>query len=247
MSKIIIAIGGGLLENLETKEIDEEIIRLTKKKNPVALFIPPQSRDIKKYWNIFQKVYGNELGCKTVFLDLNGHTPSEEGIKDKILSADLIYVGGGNSLQMMRRWRKLGVDKLLKQAYEKGIVLSGISAGALCWFDYGLSNSLKNYNHDWKYIRVKGLGLIPGMNTPHYTDEQREQVFENLIKKKGGIGIALDNNTAIEVVDEKYRIITSKVGPKVYKVFKKNGKVVTKTVEQSEAYKNLKTLFQYPS
>jgi dipeptidase E len=70
---------------------------------------------------------------------------------------------------MMRIWRRLGVDKVLKGAYEAGIVLAGISAGSICWFDSGHSDSMSFYNpRNWKYINVKGLGLIHGVHCPHY-------------------------------------------------------------------------------
>jgi len=100
--------------------------------------------------------------------------PSAREIERKILSADIIYVGGGNTLYMMRVWRRLGVERLLRTAYEEGIVLAGISAGAICWFDSGHSDSMSFYNpRDWQYINVKGLGLIKGVHCPHYNSMTR--------------------------------------------------------------------------
>ena len=94
-------------------------------------------------------------------LNLLGRNPSDDELRSKILSPDIIYVGGGNTLKMMRRWRYLGVDSLIRQAWENGTVLSGVSAGAICWFEWGHSDSMASYNpDDWKYIRVAGTGLI---------------------------------------------------------------------------------------
>jgi dipeptidase E len=86
------------------------------------------------------------LKCKTDVLFLIKEQPSKESIQRKILSADIIYVGGGNTLQMMCIWRRLRVDTLLISAYENGTVLSGISAGAICWFDSGHSDSMSFFN-----------------------------------------------------------------------------------------------------
>ena len=169
MPGIIVAIGGGNIRTRGTAAIDREIIRLSKKKNPKLLFIPTASSDSEMYWKHAQEYFGEFLKCKTDVLFLVKEPPSKIQIQAKIRAADIIYVGGGNTLMMMRVWRRLGVDKLLKAAYEKGAVLSGISAGAICWFDSGHSDSMSFYNpRKWKYINVKGLGLIRGIFCPHY-------------------------------------------------------------------------------
>jgi putative intracellular protease/amidase len=126
--------------------------------------------------------------CPGVFRQISevpdGHPPAHQGATferadpEKDLSADIIYVGGGNTLQMMRVWRRFGVDKLIKSAYESGTVLSGISAGSICWFDSGHSDSMSFYNpRKWKYTNVRGLGLIRGggckTNTPEETARAR--------------------------------------------------------------------------
>ncbi len=169
MPKAIVAIGGGEIRTRRTAAIDREIIRLSSKKNPKLLFIPTASSDSERYWKHVQDYFGKFLKCKTDVLFFIKEQPSTEQIRRKILSADIIYVGGGNTLMMMRLWRRLGVDKLLTSAYENGTVLSGISAGAICWFDSGHSDSMSFYNpRKWKYINVKGLGLISGIHCPHY-------------------------------------------------------------------------------
>src|ERR1700693_583913 len=135
MPKTIVAIGGGEIRTRGTAAIDREIIRLSNKQNPKLLFIPTASSDSERYWKHVQEYFGEFLKCNTDVLFLIKEQPSKERIKEKILSAEIIYVGGGNTLLMMRLWRRLGVDKLLKAAYENGTVLSGISAGSICWFD----------------------------------------------------------------------------------------------------------------
>ena len=164
---------------------------------------------------------------------LVGQRPPAREIERRILSTDVVYVGGGNTLFMMRLWRRLGVDQILKAAYQRGIVLSGISAGAICWFDSGHSDSLSFYNPEsWRYINVKGLGLIPGVHCPHYNGRTRgvprRKDFQEMIRRVGGAGIAIQNNCAIEFVDGRfYRVITlSKDRARAYRVFKAGGEVV---------------------
>ena len=152
----------------ETLAIDREIVSLTGKDRPNALFIPTASGDSPEYWQSFQEVYGQELGCETDVLYLLGVSPTTEELERKILSADLVYVGGGNTLKMMRRWRKLGVDKVPERSLQfEGIVLSGLSAGCICWFSWGHSDSMSFYHPDsWQYIRVRGMGLIDALACP---------------------------------------------------------------------------------
>ena len=146
----IVAIGGGVLRDGESDSIDSFILELSGKENPRALFIPTASYDSPEYTETFTEVFG-ELGCSIDVLNLLGRNPSEDELRSKILSPDIIYVGGGNTLKMMRRWRRLGVDGFIRQAWEAGAVLSGVSAGAICWFDWGHSDSMASYNeNDWK-------------------------------------------------------------------------------------------------
>ena len=109
---------------------------------------------------MFNDVYGKKLGCKTETLYLIKQNPLYAEIRSKILSADLIYVGGGDTVKMMEIWRSYKVDECLKEAYEAGIVLSGLSTGSICWFKYGHSDSDSFRNKDgwWDYKQVDGLG-----------------------------------------------------------------------------------------
>ncbi len=240
MPKAIVAIGGGEIRTRGTAPIDREIIRLSGKKNPKLLFVPTASADSERYWKHVQEYFGKFLNCKTDVLFLIKEQPSKEEIRRKVLSADIIYVGGGNTLQMMRVWRRLGVDKLLKTAYENGTVLSGISAGAICWFNSGHSDSMSFYNSKkWKYINVRGLGLIEGIHCPHYNSMTRgiprRKHFRDMIRKTGGIGIAIENNCAIEFIDGRfYRVISSKNYSRAYRVYTSGGEVVAEQIHQEK-------------
>jgi len=247
-TKKIVAIGGGVMKTGGLLAIDKEIVRLSGKKRPKLLFLPTASSDSELYWFYVNKHFGKRLGCKTDVLYLIKEKLTTEEIKNKILSADIIYVGGGNTLKMMRLWRRLGVDKLLKQAWRNGTVLCGISAGSICWFESGHSDSMSFYSpKNWKYINVQGLGFIKGIHCPHYDSETlgvpRKNNFRDMIKKIGGMGIAIDNNCAIAFLDNQFRIITSKENAKAYRIFKQNGKLITRNIPPKKELMPLKYLF----
>jgi len=227
--KKIIAIGGGEIGRpgfpIETTKIDKEIIRLTQKSNPALLFLPTASGDSESYFSTVEKYFGKKLKCKVNVLYLTKSNLSKKMLRDKILSTDIIYVGGGNTMKMMGIWKKLGVDKILKEAYEKGIVLSGLSAGAICWFKYGNSDSRKMIDSKAPLIRVSGLNFIQTLFCPHYDFEKyRKPELKKMMLKTSGIAIALDNCCAIEIIDDTYQIISSKDSANAYRVFWSKGK-----------------------
>lgn len=251
----IIAIGGDDVEKgdfekfgpqIRIKGIDKEIIRLTGKKNPLVLFIPTASSNSGKYIGEFER-YFKKIGCKTDVLILDSKSKKSD-FEEKILSSDAIYVGGGNTLKMMTLWRRLGVDKVLKRAFEKGIVLSGLSAGGICWFSYGHSDSrmfTSKKGESWPFIRVRGLGLFNFIFCPHYHFEKREKDFHQLIMRDGGIGLSVDNRAAIEIVDNDFKILKVNSRGKAYLIRKFKGKIVEKELENSE-FEPLSSLVSTP-
>jgi dipeptidase E len=240
----IVAIGGGELKDFETLSIDREVKKLTGKKKPKALFIGTASGDAVGYFETFKSAYGKKLGCITDHLSLIRENNSQKIIENKILTSDLIYVGGGNTLKMMTIWRKNGVDKLLEKAYKNGIVLSGLSAGAICWFKYGLSDSRrfgKSEENKFNFMKVRGLGFLPFIVSPHHIREKktRNPGLDNLISKAGGIALALDDNSAFVVEGDTYRIISSKDGSGVRKVALIKGKIIKKLVDKKGTLESL--------
>lgn len=244
----IVGIGGGRMGELETLSIDKEIIELTGKRRPKALFVPTASSDSLQRWDIFQEIYGSKLGCDVDVLLLLAGRPEKNAILEKILSADIIYVGGGNTLKMMRRWRLLGVDKMFLDAYSRGSVLAGSSAGCICWFDFGHSDSLSFYSDtDWDYIRVKGMGLLGGTVCPHYNSATRgvarRDDFHKMIRKHSDRAIALDNFCAIEVIDNRFRVISAQPDSHAYALaVGKDGSIIEKEIEQNTNFEPVESL-----
>ena len=245
----IVAIGGGDLGALATEPIDRAIIQMTEKRDPDALFIPTASSDSVEYWETFDRAYRVAYGCPTDVLYLLGATPDPSEVARKIERADIIYVGGGNTLKMMRRWRRLGVDSLLRDAHARGAVLCGVSAGAICWFARGHSDSMSFYNpEDWDYIAVTGMGLVRGLACPHYNGETagvpRRRSFLDMVKKRGGFGVAIDNDCAIAFVDDGYRVLSAAPGAGAYTLFVQNGEVVERPLPPAEEYMPVSNLYR---
>ena len=247
--KKIVVIGGGEIGRpgypVETTQIDKEIIKLTGKKTPKLLFIPTASSDSELYYKTVEKHFGKNLGCETDVLYLIKNKPNKKGIINKILKSDIIYVGGGNTLKMMKIWKRTGIDKILIKAYQKGIVMSGLSAGSICWFKYGNSDSRKFANPNASLIKVTGLGLINALHCPHYNIEAyRKDDLKKMMKKTPGVAIAIDNCCAIEVIDDKYKIISSKKSANAYKVYWKKNKYHEEIIKREKKFKFLNKLLE---
>ena len=177
MNKQIIAIGGGGFgRNPNHRLIENYILKQSDKETPNILFIPTASAEDKSYIVNFYACF-SKLNCRPRHLNLFERTPRLEGLFNK---ADIIYVGGGNTKSMLAVWREWKIDKLLLKAYKQGTILSGVSAGAICWFDKGVTDSwASNLN------LLDCLGFLEGNCCPHYNSEKdRRPSVQNFIEKR---------------------------------------------------------------
>lgn len=194
----IVAIGGGEIKLGETLAIDEYIVEAARKKNPRVLFVPTASRDAEPYCQSFLNLYGEYLGCEVSFLKIAERNEDSALIADLVETADIVYVGGGNTRFMMDRWAQLGIDRLLSQAERTSTVLAGLSAGAICWYESGLSDSNRFHEEsEWAFSIVDGLGLSPGLFCPHLDVERRHDALVHAVTRTQKTAIACDNGAAI--------------------------------------------------
>lgn len=244
----IVAIGGGgfgATDKSQISEIYKEILKLSGKLSPSLLFIPTASSDSQEYVESINNYFGKTLSCKVDVLYLINEKPSFDTIKLKIESADIIYVGGGNTLKMMTVWRKLGFDQLLRQAYQNNKVLCGVSAGSICWFNYGNSDSRKYKNPSANLIKVTGLGLVEALHCPHYDSEKdRKESLKTMMKKHKGMAIAIDDHCALQIVDNQYRVLSSKETANAYKVYWHKGIFFEEKVVKNEHFLDITTLLK---
>ena len=217
--KAIIPIGGGEIP-FTTTQIDKYIISLANKDKPKVLFLPTASGDFSSYIEKFTSYY-TSLGCEVDVLKLTT-TDNDNLIRSKIFSANIIYIGGGNTAKMMRIFKRTKVNEYLIQAYEKGIILTGLSAGAMAYFTNGYSDSNRSTNPEASLTLVKCLNIIPYCFCPHYNDQERKS-FDEFVKNKHFNGLALEDNTALLFINDEIKgIIKSDENAKAYLINEEN-------------------------
>lgn len=199
--KRIIAIGGGELKNRETLKIDEYIASEAKKaagdRRACGLFLPTASHDCMPYYNTFHKVYTGLFDIKTdVALTCNREIDPEK-MRAKFLKADFIYVGGGDTVFMIRQWEETGLLPLIRDAYDRGVLLCGLSAGAICWFEDMYSDSVV----EGEYSMYHGLGWISGKISPHYNERMLD--FDEIVLYNRYRAWGLENGSALELLNGK--------------------------------------------
>jgi len=145
-----------------------------------------------------------------------------------MLKKDIIYVGGGNTRNLLLLWKEWGLDRILKKAWERGIALSGVSAGSICWFEEGVTDSIPG-----NLTPLKCLGFLRGSNCPHYDGEKgRRPAYHRLLtEKKIKTGYAADDGVALHFIgDILNRVVSSRPKAHAYKVGLKKGKVAEEPI-----------------
>jgi dipeptidase E len=214
----IVAIGGvGLSEPL----LRRFVLSLAGKPRPRVLYIPTANGDTPEGIVVFYEAFGAE-DCRPSHLAL--FLRKHEDLAPVILEQDVIYVGGGNTANMLAIWRIQGVDTLLRQAWEQGTVLCGSSAGSICWFEAGITDSFGPQLaelHD-------GLGFLPGSNCPHYDSEERRQpVFTSAVANGFPAGLAAQDAVAFHFEGRDLReAVSARPQGRAFRVEARNGQAV---------------------
>ena len=221
MTKQIIAIGGGGFGRNPGKGIIEKyILNQSEAKKPNICFIPTATGDNEGYKENFYSTFST-LDCEPTHLDFFKRTPNLENL---IKEQDVIFVGGGNTKSMLAVWKDWGLDVLLKSAYEKGVVMSGVSAGAICWFEKGITDSWSDKLHI-----MECLGFVRGNCCPHYDEEaeRRPAVKEFLSKQILSSCISIEGECALHLKEgDIFSSVNFGKDKKSYEVTLKNGEVI---------------------
>jgi dipeptidase E len=219
-TSIIIPVGGGDIRQFETLFINEYIVSLAEKKKPNVLFIPTASSDSRRYIKSFRNIYHKKLRCMVRVLFLVRAKYNYKKIESLIKWADIIYVGGGNTRKMIKIWRDNKVDFLLHNYKNENKIYSGLSAGAICWFESGISDYEKNVSGlvEWKYKITDGIGILKGTLCPHYNERKAEERFNTSFQNSKIKFIGIDNNCAIHYVKNSINKIIKSGEMNVYNV-----------------------------
>ena len=219
-TKNIVAIGGGGFgRSLGSLKIEKYIVSLIRKKNPKICFIPTASGDNTLYKLNFYRAF-SKLDCITSHIDFFTRT---ENLEEKVLNQDIIYVGGGNTKSMLAVWKDWNLHNILQNAYEKGILMSGVSAGAICWFEKGITDSFAN---ELKIIDC--LGLVDGIACPHFDEEKEREPYVNDVIQREVIEscICIEGNCALHIKNDiEYSSIDFGNGKRCFRVIKEKNKL----------------------
>lgn len=207
MRQIIALGGGGFSMEPDNPLLDLYTLKQAKKAKPQICFIPTASGDsdnyISRYYNYF-----NQQDCKPSHLSL--FEPSTRDLESFILEKDIVYVGGGNTKNLLVLWKEWGLDGILRKAWNQGVILAGLSAGSICWFEEGVTDS---YGDGLEPIKC--LGFIKGSNCPHYDGEKaRRPTYHKLIESK-----KIQSGVAIHYTEQGIsKIVSSRPNAKAYSV-----------------------------
>ncbi len=230
MQPTIVAIGGGScgLEP-ENRALDSYLLGLTGKESPRVCFIPTASGDADMYLLRFYRTFA-AYDCEVSHLALFQRTIRD--IRAHLLAQDIIYVGGGNTAAMLAIWRQHGVDSILREAWEQGILLCGVSAGANCWFE---ACSTDSFGLDLDPLE-DGLGFLSGSFCPHYDGEERRRPTLKAFIEGDRLsdGWAADNYVAMRFEGTEFvEAVGSKPEARAYRVGKGAGGGFEETVVET--------------
>jgi dipeptidase E len=217
--QIIALGGGGFATEPENLALDRYILAQARVPEPAVAFLPTASGDADSAVVRFYSAY-LRLSCRPSHLAFFRRTLD---LRSYLLAQQVIYVGGGNTKSMLAVWREWGLPALLREAWESGIVLAGISAGAICWFEQGVTDSFAD-----QLRALDCLGFLPGSCCPHYDGEAERRPSYHRLLRNGDIapGFAIDDGVALHFLDDKlHRVVASRHGATAYRVRATNGTV----------------------
>lgn len=217
----IIAVGSGYRAiGRRGRALERYLLAATGARHPRVCFLPTAAGDLPQHIRRVTRIF-NELGARSSHLTLI--EPNTAHVAKLLLAQDLIWVGGGNTRNMLALWHAWGVDAALHKAYTRGTVLAGGSAGGICWFEQGITDSVPG-----KLLPMDCLGWLRGSCCPHYDSQPaRRPVYRKLIAA-GTVkpGLALDDFGAAHYIDGKlHAALAFGRGARVQQVRLRDGRV----------------------
>ena len=227
MNKHIVAIGGGGFgRNSTSILIEKYILNISGKNTPKICFLPTATGDNDNYIVRFYSIF-TRLNCKPSHIEFFKRTPD---IKNHIMEQDVVFVGGGNTKSMLAIWNEWGMSDLLNNAYNEGVIMSGVSAGAICWFTRGITDS---WDDELRILPC--LGFIHGTCCPHYDEEPSRIPYVKKILMQGEVTncISIEGGSAIHFIDGKpFKNVSFKNNKNTYNVFLDDNDIVEKPFDK---------------
>jgi dipeptidase E len=223
MPGTIIAMGGGGF-SMEPRNplLDGFVLSQARARRPRVAFVGTASGDSPLYAARFLRAF-RRFDCRPSLLSL--FDPPGEGLREFVRAQDVIYVGGGSTRNLLVLWKDRGLDRILRAAWRDGAVLAGVSAGSICWFEEGLSDSVR----PGVLLPLPCLGFLPGSNCPHYDGEPRRRPTYRRLVGSGRMlpGLAAGDGAALLFRGRAFeRAVSSRPSARVFGVERFDGKVL---------------------
>ncbi|MGD1865871.1 MAG: Type 1 glutamine amidotransferase-like domain-containing protein [Phormidesmis sp.] len=219
--QIIALGGGGFSMEPDNLLLDQYILEQSSHSTPRICFLPTASGDSDRYITRFYDAF-TQLNCRPCHLSL--FRPPTEGAANFLQKQDIVYVGGGSTFNLVTLLKAWKLDEALRQASDNGTILCGLSAGSICWFEEGLSDSVV----PGEYAKLEALGFLPGSHCPHYDGEnKRRPAYKQQIGNDNmSAGIAADDGVALHYIGDTLKhIVTSRQKANAYRVILAEGTV----------------------
>lgn len=208
-SQIIAIGGGGFSVEPDDLVLERYVLAATGRDDPRICFVPTASGDSAENVERFYAAC-SALPCRPSHLSLFRPPPD---VRSFVLAHDAIYVGGGNTRNLLVLWREWGLDEILREAWETGIVLAGVSAGMICWFEAGVTDSTPAGTGDPidDLAALRCLGFLPGSACPHYDGESARRPAYHRLIGAGTLpdGYAADDGVALHFVGRELACVVS--------------------------------------
>ncbi len=230
VTRQIVVLGGGGFSNdpfdAAGRLLDGFVLGLARRRRPKVCFVPTASGDADSYGLKFYRAFADRAQPSDLSLFQRAR---RDDLREFVLDQDVIYVGGGSTLNMLAVWREHGLDEILREAWRGGVVLAGISAGMICWFEHAATDLFGNR----KLVMIDGLGLLSGAACSHFSNESyRRPEFQRLIGESGLAGTAADDGVAMHYVGRQLReVVAVTPAARAYRLEVVEGSVVETAIE----------------
>ena len=225
-NKIIMAIGGaGFSTEPDNLLLEKYLFSLSSKPRPKVCFVGTASGDAESY---IERFYSAMKSLEAEPSHLALYKGPLGSLKDYVFEKDIIYVGGGNTKNLLTLWREWDLDKILKEAYLQGIILAGVSAGSICWFEEGVTDSIPG-----TLSKLTCLGILKGSNCPHYDGEkERRPAYHRLISTGMKNGYACDDGVAAVYENETLKeFVSSRSNAMAYRVSLNGSQIIEEPIK----------------
>jgi peptidase E len=219
--------GGGFTMEPGNPALDDYVRTLAPAREPRICLLPTAGGDSEDQILRFRAAFGDQL-CEPTHISLFRLGSRPVPLREHLLAQDVIYVGGGSMVNLLALWRAHGVDAILREAWQAGIVLAGLSAGSMCWFEWGVSRSIG------RAAAARGLGFLPGSNSVHYDGEPERRPFYLDAVASGALpaGWGVDDGAGLLFRGTRLaEIVASRPGARAYRVHAVGGRAVEEPIE----------------